>query len=258
MSKVPILIPMYDRPEFLRETIRTLNACRVKEGFCAAGYLDKHEDRRVSDACRQAFSALEMDKTLVEWDVHRGGGHNIVEGILDLYHQGHDWFLYLESDVIVCKSYLERMAELRRICDGYEDAYQLLPLIQKRGLHHLVTPDPSGFAYRFRWTYSLGVGFMHRSLGWFASNIMEYLEDPAGFAEAHRAKACEAEDISRYMYLSDGSYFNRAWGGMLALDMAVNGRTCYASVYHPLCCHIGTYGWHGQGRVFPSDFDEEK
>lgn len=263
---LPLCIPLYDRPEFLAETVRTLNAAEVPPWLQVQvqGWMDYHEDPAVREQVSDEFNKLQFPKTLHEYARPVGGSANNAIGLMSTATAWKtDYVVYLESDMIVCKGFFQFMANAVRTASNYSNVMQV-----STG-HYDIEYDPRDRIVAAQWPSSMGALCFTSRMQFFREQLLNYLFNPEHTAAKHLNLVPEK---FLHQLWPDGNWFNTRWGGLLALNLAVQD----LYVWHPTVprsCHIGWHGWnlershqeaagitswqtHGQAATgFSEDFD---
>ena len=232
-----IVLTAYDRPEFLKETIRTLNAAQehLEGGYVPVHvYVDLHDDHEVhNDVIEATEGILGIDEIVLRRDNY-GGSRNNAMALAETYRlTGDNDLIYLESDVVVANGFLSWMRNISNAMGEHNN------IMQFSAGHPAISRTEHGCVLA-QWPSSIGVMFNMRNMAFFLDRIDQYIDDPNGTALGLRDLV--AGNMVHRMYTGD-TYFNHAWGGMLALNMGMTNTYCLHST-PPRACHIGWHGWH--------------
>ena len=232
-----IVLTAYDRPEFLAETIRTLNNAQRyiddMEGWVVPVdvYVDKHDDSAITNEVFKMCEEIDHVSVVHMRPEKFGGSRNNAMAILESSSID-EHIVYLESDVIVSLGFLSWVKEMR-------DALGDSNCMQLSAGHPDIIRDYNGCVIN-QWPSSIGVMFNMSNMDFFRRNLDRFLGDPNGVALSHRH---EVPTHLRSLMFDGDSYFNHAWGGLLALNMAITN-TFVIHSSPPRACHIGWHGWH--------------
>lgn len=240
----PIIIPCFNRPEFLSECLSNLDKCSHINEF----------DVYLSFDIKDSSTKKEMINILSDWKhpkKHIVYRPNIWHGSLNStgsigyimkkfnYKKG---FIYIEDDVIVSKCFLD-------FCLDSLNYYEFNPHVMMVSGHTLEDFDksiPGKAQLNKLYSCSATVGIA----GWWDKwkkvhfNLARYCQDPdfvIKYLEPVREKG-----IICHMN-SNGGMTNKSGGGLINALMLINEQVCLIPDI-ALCNHIGWHGWH-----FPLD-----
>jgi len=241
--KINICIPVYDRPEFLRETVRTLNNTH-RDGIDAEArfFVDRHNDPSVTAEVLKEARCLQIPHRIIDRGAHVGGSANNARGIIETYRELGGPVVYIESDILVCRGFFRflRCAIPEAMKDG--------AVMQIASGPYYIKYEMVDGLHRFNWPSSIGSVFFLDRMPLFVNSIDEYLRDPMAFAESMRGRITTHEKS----VFPNGQYFNRLWGGLTALQMHSSGQYALRPGI-PRASHAGWYGWNANRAIQESN-----
>ena len=237
---IPIVLPMYARPEFLRETLRALAQCKLIEECKVFGFLDRHDDASIRSACVKLFESFKACPTELDQFSSRLENYAIPEGMKRTVDKTKcEWFIVLEDDIVVADTFLVFM---KTICERFIDDPKVF---QVTGDQEWSFAQPDITKLRaVPWPSTFGVAYFTKKMDWFFENFPKFMKDPNSFGLSVVSPLPNGNRWKRALVTANGIYANCGWDGFVPLPMI---KSNYVTVYpysHAQACSVGFYGWH--------------
>ena len=109
--KLGIVIPVYNRPDYLRQCLDSLKAARIPEGTQVIIVDDKSTDKETILMLQDSWGSLKADIYVNK--INSGVCYSLKKGIDQCFINGCDLIINLDSDAIVRPDFIERILTIK-------------------------------------------------------------------------------------------------------------------------------------------------
>lgn len=244
-KNVPIIVPCFNRDEFLIQSLGYLSECDLIDQFevffCFDNKeQDSKESKEVLDICnRWSHSA----KTIFVRDNIWHGSLNSTGAI------GHTMktigatggFIYIEEDVTVAKCFLKFCLDALNTYDQNKHVMMVAGHSNRMRQKGIELPIEVSLAHTYSCAVLLGMASWWNRWSWIDENLENFCKNPLSIKDDLFNNTVLPE-ITGHVN-ERGAMRNLAGGGLITACMLKDGRVCLAPS-NDLADHIGWYGWH--------------
>ena len=256
-NNTPIIIPCYNRPEFLERCLGSLSKCNNIDEFSIYFVFDKKgldsdEGNKVLNICNswnKCKSDLLINENVWHGSLNSTGSICLMMNKLNYSKGG---FIYIEEDIIVGKDYLNFCIDALNF---YKDNKHIMMISGNNFKHNknqyndIEFPTTCSLNQICTCAILWGMCSWWDRWQWIDEKLEEFCRDPSTIKEELFSKTILPEINEPYLR-PDGTMRDYAGSRLITANMLINGSLCLYPDYS-LTDHIGWYGWH-----VPKEFDE--
>lgn len=244
-KNVPIIIPCFNRPEFLEQCLNNLKNCNLIEQFEVFFSIDTKElntknGQEVVNICE---NWIYSPRTIFLRDNVWHGSLNSTGAIGFVMKKigATGGFIYIEDDVIVSECFLEFCLDCINFYNDNKYVMKIAGHNMRKKDYNEIIPRNANLIEKCTCSILLGVAGWWNRWKWIDENLENFCKDASSIKDS-LFNNCILPKINCHVR-DNGNMRNLSGGGLITANMMIDGRICLVPDIS-LADHIGWYGWH--------------